>query len=218
MTKCGCGESRPVYATPTWRSVITHRADASTNCSRPRRCWDCREGWWKRHQSESRRPSNSQWRLVRQLPPLPSQPAVLLRILPTQIWGGRLMAPPRSPLTVKKCTRFMGQSSFATHVVCHDRNMIRVLMMRHSKSWGLWAAALSQARAPHQFVASRLRQIDRHIWYRFRWTKWHHGRRRLLETGRSPILMLLCLSKINKSSHGLRVPTHRLPSTRPIIV
>ena len=36
------------------------------------------------------------------------------------------MAPPRSPLTVKKCTRLWGQSSFATHVVCHDRNMIRV--------------------------------------------------------------------------------------------
>ena len=33
------------------------------------------------------RPSNSQWQLVRQLPQLPSQPAVLLlRILPTQFW------------------------------------------------------------------------------------------------------------------------------------
>ena len=64
--------------------------------------------------------------LVRQLPPLPSQPAVLLRILPTQFWSGRLDG--STPLSVngEKVHTFMGQSSFATHVVCHDRNMIRV--------------------------------------------------------------------------------------------
>jgi aryl-alcohol dehydrogenase len=55
-----------------------------------------------------------------------SQPSYCYEFFPRNFGGGRLDG--TSPLSVdgEKVHTFMGQGSFASHVVCHDRNVIKV--------------------------------------------------------------------------------------------
>ena len=69
-----------------------------------------------------------QRRLLRQLPQLPSQSAVVLpRVSFSAILVVGVATAPRPSLSAaRKCTRLWGRARFATHVVCHDRNVIAV--------------------------------------------------------------------------------------------
>ena len=55
-----------------------------------------------------------------------SRPSYCYEFFPRNFGGGRLDGSTPLSINGEKVHTFMGQSSFATHVVCHDRNVIRV--------------------------------------------------------------------------------------------
>ena len=132
------------------RRARRHVADAAAGRARPRRRGRRREGRRRRHQGQARRPRRHDVQFLRRLPELPGARVTYCHeFFPRNFFAARADGSQRAVQATASAINgnFFGQSSFATHAICHEVNVVKVPPMCRSNCWGRSPAASRPAPA-----------------------------------------------------------------------